>query len=839
MSSVDAQAEGLVQNQFPCSASQERCWFLDQMSPGTPALNVAVRWAIKGRFTASAFQSAFRDVIARHEILRTSFVAVNGQPVQQVADQVSFHLPEIDIRNTPKADQHDRIEAIAEENASLPFDLTEPGLIRASLVRLSENEAILVIAVHQSCFDGWSIGVLGREVGAYAAMHMGISTANLDPLPLQYGDYALWQRAYFDSDAFVEDIEPVRDRIADAPYFELPPDKPRPPFRTASCDMVMTDLPVSFGTRLNIAAKAQSMSPFALGAGVLSAALARSTDVDEVTMGTQVAGRTEVDLEPLIGVFINNVVMRFKTPQGISLSDHLDNARQVVQSALIGQNVPFNKLVEVTNPTRDPSRTPLISVNFILQNAFLETATYGDFELSSAPSHAPGTIYDLNFILIGRPSGWRMTLEYSSDLFNKSTANELLNIWQAAFEFAFDSPHKPMAEIPHLAARDVSNAVHTVAKADASIEQSLSTSDDLELRLASVWQDLLGLQQVKPTDNFFDLGGHSLLTVRMLTRIDEKFGRRLSLADVYHAPTLRALARHLQTEAGLDAAIPEAEQQPSDWRVLPLQTEGEGTPIIAINNAQTVFALSNALDTTRPATAVRIFDASRNEPLPERDFDQIAAEYADAVRSAQPNGPYVLFGVCVHGNLAIEVARQLQNQGETVAAVIMKDVWEPAYAARINANPWASLIDKIHHKRVRFRFFRRGEISFTAFLGTIGPIRRSGLLEFAVKMGVLDRVRHTDLDAEQEGFITYLSEARNKHRPAPYTGTVLHFVTNEAPKGRSFDPSMGWDDLISDGLKTVRLPELSIANGKNIGVNEAAEKIEALIDAYERSQVNA
>jgi len=106
-------------------------------------------------------------------------------------------------------------------------------------------------------------------------------------------------------------------------------------------------------------------------------------------------------------------------------------------------------------------------------------------------------------------------------------------------------------------------------------------------------------------------------------------------------------------------------------------------------------------------------------------------------------------------------------------------------------------------------------------------------------MGVLDRVRHTDLDAEQEGFITYLSEARNKHRPAPYTGTVLHFVTNEAPKGRSFDPSMGWDDLISDGLQTVRLPELSIANGKNIGVNEAAEKIEALIDAYERSQVNA
>jgi len=832
MSSTSANTEALVQNQFPCSASQERCWFLDQMSPGTPALNVAVRWAVKGRFTAAAFQSAFRDVIARHEILRTSFVTVGGRPVQQVADSVPFHLPEIDIRNTPAEDQHDRVESIADENARLPFDLTEPGLIRASLVRLSEDQAILVFAVHQSCFDGWSIGVLGREVGAFAAMHMGGASPDLDVLPLQYGDYALWQQAYFDSDAFAGDIEPVRERVADAPYFELTPDKPRPPVRTPNCDMVMADLPVAFGTRMNIAAKSQSMSPFAFGAGVLSAALARSADVDEVTMGTQVAGRTEVDLEPLIGVFINNVVMHFKTPQNISLSEHLDQSRNIVQSALIGQNVPFNKLVEVINPPRDPSRTPLISVNFILQNAFLETAEYGGFELSSAPSHAPGTIYDLNFILIGRPTGWRMTLEYSADLFDKKTAEELLSVWQSAFEFAFDTPHKTLAEIPHLSPREVVSAAKP-SETSQDHEDNPTPADDLEGKLAKVWEDLLGLEVVKPTDNFFDLGGHSLLTVRMLTRIDEIFGRRLSLADVYHAPTLRALARYLKDDTAPDVSGQMESQTPSDWRVLPLQTEGSGVPIIAINNAQTVFALSNAFETKRPATAVRIFDASRNEPLPERNFDEIATEYADAVRSAQPHGPYVLFGVCVHGNLAVEVARQLQDQGETVAAVILKDVWEPAYAARINENRWALLQDKLHLIRVRFRFFRRGDISLSAFLGTIGFIRRSGLLGLAVKLGLSDRVRHTDLDAEQEAFIAYLSEARNKHRPEPFDGTVLHFVTNEAPRGRSFDPSMGWGDLITKGLQTVRLPELSIVNGRNTGVPEVAKQIETVIRSYE------
>jgi len=163
----------------------------------------------------------------------------------------------------------------------------------------------------------------------------------------------------------------------------------------------------------------------------------------------------------------------------------------------------------------------------------------------------------------------------------------------------------------------------------------------------------------------------------------------------------------------------------------------------------------------------------------------------------------------------------------------LKDVWEPAYAARINENRWALLQDKLHLIRVRFRFFRRGDISLSAFLGTIGFIRRSGLLGLAVKLGLSDRVRHTDLDAEQEAFIAYLSEARNKHRPEPFDGTVLHFVTNEAPRGRSFDPSMGWGDLITKGLQTVRLPELSIVNGRNTGVPEVAKQIETVIRSYE------
>ncbi len=911
---------------LPCSATQERCWFLDQMNPGTTALNVAIRWNITGRFSAAMFESAFREVIARHEILRTRFVDHGRGPEQEIAETAEFRLSEIDIRATPVEEQEERVEAIAKESASLPFDLSKPGLLRATLIRLGNDRAILAITIHQICFDGWSIRNLGREIGECAAARATGEVAELPDLPLQYADYALWQRAYFDSPSFSEELAAWRDRLDGAPYFELQPDFPRPLPRSDRCAMVKCDLPPAFGARLNEEAQKRSMSPFAYGSGVLSAMLAGCADAPEVTIGTQVAGRTEVDLEPLIGAFINNVVMRFQTPPTATLGEHLDRAKGIVQQALMGQQVPFNKLVETLNPGRDPSRTPLISINFILQHAFMETSRYGDFELSSAPSHAPGAIYDLSFVLIGRASGWRMTLEYNSDLFDPHTAEALLALWREAFTVAFDMPDRPLSEMPKpaidrdalavdarrlaeietaltahphveeaaavqyldaegrrrvhafvspsvtaplhpletlptslcdhlldaLPGRDRPDAIsvlrdlprdaaHRVERAQLPLAaaaraaarvpgiedaEGFGTSvDAVEARLAPIWAELLGLDDVPPTANFFDLGGHSLLTVRMLARIEQEFGRRVSLATAYHSPTLRALARHL---AG-DTDPEEVQESGADWRILQMNEGGEGIPLIAINNAQTVYALSQSFARPRSVLAVRTYDAERDIELPPRGFDDIAAEYVDAVRSAQPHGPYALFGNCVHGNLALEVARQLREEGEDVAAVIMKDVWEPRYALRVGASRRSWFLARWHFLRTRLRFLRRGDISLQSFLGTFRMFRRP--LEIVARAGLIARVRNTDLDEEQENFIAYLTEARNRHRPEPYGGRVLHFVTSESPSGSAFEREMGWDRIVTGPLETLRMQELSIAKGRNIGVAEAARQIEdALLD---------
>ncbi|WP_394155121.1 condensation domain-containing protein [Loktanella salsilacus] len=922
---------------FPCSATQERFWFLDQMNPGDPALNVAFRWNIDGIFNATTIEAAFQAVIARQEALRTRFVADQGHPLQEVVEQVRFKMSDIDIRNTPAAQQPDRIDQIARESALQPFDLTEPCQLRVVLIRLGNDHAVLAITVHHICFDGWSIGVLGREVGTYAAALDAGKTAKLDDLVLQFGDFALWQAAFLESEAYAADLHAVCDQLHGAPYFELQPDFPRPLQRSTACGVIAADLPPDWGKRLEIEARKRGMSTFAYGAGVLSALLGRCADAPEVLLGSQVAGRSEIELEPLIGVFINTVVLRLATDEKTALGEHLDRARSAVTDALIGQTVPFNKLVETLNPARDASRTPLVSVNYLLQHVFMETAQYGGFTLSSAPSNAPGALHDLNFSLIGRKSGWRMTLEYNADMFDAATAQELVDLWQSCFALAFDHPECLLSDLPHLskgpqtrtddalqlsrieaalqsyesvgaaavvpyAAQDGRRARHAfvtlapdaalmplevlpgqlhahlgagLAVDGISVLQSLprdaggrvikaqlplaaalraapiaplqaeaapcDTTADIAARLVPIWADVLGIEDVPQTTSFFDLGGHSLLIVRLLARIEAEFGHRMTLAEVFQNPTLRALARHL-AKGQKPASRLAAER---DWRVVTLQEDGDGIPLVAINNANITYALADSMSMPRPAMSLRIYDKAQGHKLEPLAFEQIATRFVEALQAGQPHGPYALFGICVHGNLAIEVARQLKAKGEEVAAVIMKDVWAPHYARDVDAKWSTRWRNRLHFLKVRMHRVAQGTMSVPAFLGTFRVIRATGLLDAAVRFGLMERVRYTDLKAEQEAFIAYLTDARDVHEPMPYDGRVLHIVTNDSPRGRGFDTTMGWGDLITGPMETVYLPDVSADQGRTRGIAQAAGKIEDMLRGFDgavpgkKGQVNA
>jgi thioesterase domain-containing protein len=902
--------------EFPTSTTQQRCWFLDQLNPGNPALNVAVRWELRGKVSAASVERAFRHVIERHEVLRTRLVEREGMPVQEVVSQVDFKLGLIDIAATAETDHAERIDAIAHENAEQPFDLTKPGLIRATLVRFAPDRAMLLIVVHQSCFDGYSIGVLGEEIGAATAAFEAGRQPELPELPLQYGDFCLWQQEYLASGVLDEETAYWTEALRDAPYFEADPDKPRPAQRGTGVAQADLKLPEGFHDRLVEAAKAQGVSPFTYGTALVGACLHRLTGASEVLMGTQVAGRTEVDLEPLIGVFINNLVLRLNTAADMRFSEQLAQARQVVEGALSHQSMPFNTLVEKLNPVRDASRNPLISINFLLQHVFLKGKSYGDFELISVPSHAPGAVYDLSFIVIGRPeTGWKVSCEYATELFERSTIDRLLEMIRDGFDRVMERPELRLGDLPldpQLAKRQDRNSralkrieealcSHPQVREAAAIRSGTgfyafvvpgatgvtpletlpaelmefasrklaaeempagisilvdfprssrgeinravlsvpphatsrpparagAAGRRVEARLAEHWRDILAIEEVPPHATFFELGGHSLLAVRLLTRIRQDWKLELGVAAIYEHATLPALARLIAGQIAGEDAAPEEEAE--DWRILPLARDGGGVPLIAVNNVGITLATLGKMTTPRQASCVRLFDGTRGIDQSERSFEEIATEYAKVVRKLQPHGPYMFFGVCVHGNIALETARILQAEGEEIAAVVLKDVWEPGYVERLKADPYRRWLERLAALRNRMRLVREGRLSLPAMLGNYRIVRYTGVLQLAQKLGLIDRVRKADLTEEQEGFIAYISRARNVYRPAPIAAPVLHVITRITPRGRAFAPSIGWEEVVTGPLKTVYIEDVAVQEGVEYGTAELAREIESFL----------
>lgn len=426
--------------EFPCTQTQLRCWILNQLNPGNPGLNVAVRWEIRGNFKAATLEAAFRKIIQRHEVLRTRIVEKDGRPYQQVVKSVDFKMPVIDLRNMTPETRKSRVPSIGEETARVPFDLGKAGLFRVTLLMMENDVGVLLITAHQSCFDGWSIRVLGRELGEIAAAIDAGRTPDVPELALQYGDYALWQAEYLESYGFETESTFWREKLTDVPYFEVQPDRPRGPVKTTNADLISILQPMDFGDRIDAAARKARVSLYSYGAAVISAMLHRLTGDKCVLFGSNVAGREDTDLENLIGVFINTLVLKYDIGGDPTFTEHVHAANEMLEGVLAHQRMPFNELVGMINPPRDPSRNPLISVNFNLSKAFLEDRRYGEFELISAPSQSPGVIYDLSFMMVGRPSGWRMSIEYNTDLFDRATIETFLRYWKETYDAVLADP---------------------------------------------------------------------------------------------------------------------------------------------------------------------------------------------------------------------------------------------------------------------------------------------------------------------------------------------------------------------------------------------------------------
>ncbi|MDX7950259.1 condensation domain-containing protein [Lichenihabitans sp. Uapishka_5] len=917
-SALLAEAAPLAPNlplRFPLSSAQERCWFINALDPGTTVLNIALRWEIRGPIDRETVADAFATIVERHEVLRTRIVESDGAPMQQVEPPYRPAVADIDLSALPERRRDEEALRLGREEAHKPFDPARLPLIRVTLLRMGPDRAQLLLTLHQLVFDGWSIRLISREFGL-AAQGPG-ARVGLPDLPLQYGDYAAWQAAYFASQHFDREIGFWTSRLRGARYFEVPGDRPRKTRPTANGEIIATVLPEALAAAMMQRTRDKGVTPFSFGCAVIAATLHRRTGSEDIAIATQVGGREDPDLEPLIGVFINNLVLRFDLSGQPTFDTVLTRANQTVQDALLHQAMPFHKLVEILKPARDPSRMPLISVNFTVLQDVMENARYGAIEIVGQPSLSAGSLYDLNFFLVHWSTGWRMALEYNTDLFDKATGDALLALWRQTFEEALATDgfmvrgpailpvqpptHPAFAEMDAervlMAHEDVAEAVlvmvggtparhafvtlrpdyeGSIASASAGLmaylERTMPAADgpqSLEVRIAlprlangaidvsalaatldppppaaessnrpsapddatlqtllGLWQELLGSTRLTLDSDFFEHGGHSLLSLRLLARVEHVFGRKMPVSTLFAAPTVRSFAQAL---TGLKAPA-------ADWSLVPIQAGGTQTPLLVINNTVAYYNLARKLGPDRPVKAIQIFDPIAPRALGPRDFRDIVQDYVGLIRQAQPQGPYVLMGLCVAGVIAYEAAQQLRDAGEDVPLVIMADSWRPGYLAELSRVRGAlfRLAYRSHIAKHHWRQMRRGATTLAAVLHSYPSIRRSGLLTLASKLRLMSRGPLGREDWSNRWFLPHLEAARDHYRPGGTPGRVVLLRSDEVVT--SFvGTRMGWDPGMVEALTTQRVPGWHVDMFQNEGALRIRDTLLPLLEAVDRA----
>ena len=434
-------ARQVRRRKYPCSAGQRRFWVLDQLEPLNSSLHLAMRWRLEGEISVVHLEKAFHLILARHEVLRTSFLEVDGEPVQVVEPDVPFRIRVVDLTSLSKLDAGIEAERLAYLEAREPFYLgSAPPFIRMSCLHLGENVSILLVTAHHIVCDNWSIGIFAREMGEiYSALQSERPPALVD-LPVNYGDFCALQSAA--SAAAAQQTEEAfwRQVLKDGKHFEVPPDKPRPPVLTNNGNILSLILDRHVSNGIADIGQRYGCTFFMTTLAALLALLHRYTGETDIRVGTQVAGRDRVEVEDVIGLFTNTLVLRNDLSGNPSFSELLTQVRNSVGDSFDRPHMPLEKLIEIVRPTRDRSRNPLFSVNYFVQSPFMQNASYGGLSLIDMPPVSTGAMYELNFFMAERPDGWHLSCEYNTDLYESETITRLLRHFQNLLRAVVNDP---------------------------------------------------------------------------------------------------------------------------------------------------------------------------------------------------------------------------------------------------------------------------------------------------------------------------------------------------------------------------------------------------------------
>ncbi|MEM7356274.1 MAG: condensation domain-containing protein, partial [Acidobacteriota bacterium] len=441
---------------LPLSFSQQRLWFLDQWAPGSSAYNISSTVRLDGDLAVPRLAACVTEIVRRHEALRTTFQAVGGQPVQVIAEAVAQALPMVDLSRLTSHRQEAEARRLAAAESWRSFDLARGPLLRITLLRRTPQCHLAVMVMHHIVADGWSMGVLVREVAAlYGALSRG-EPSPLPELPIQYGDFALWQRQELRGERLDSLLAYWRRQLADAPAaLELPADRPRPATQTFRGSTRPLTLSAELARDFHDFVRRRGGTSFMLLLALLDALLSRLTGQHDIVVGSPVANRNRRETEGLIGFFVNTLVLRVRLAAADpTFSEHLGRTREVIRQALAHQDLPFEKLVEKLEPERNPSHSPLFQVMLVLQNAPRSRIRLPGLTLSPVATGSPAAKFDMTFALAEDGEQLGGTVEFNSDLFDGTTAQRLARHFETMLAGVLVDPERRLSELPLLLAAE-------------------------------------------------------------------------------------------------------------------------------------------------------------------------------------------------------------------------------------------------------------------------------------------------------------------------------------------------------------------------------------------------
>ena len=436
---------------LPLSFAQQRLWFLDQLEPGSAVYNVPGALRIKGSLDAEVLERCFNEIVRRHEALRTTFSTVEEDPVQVIAASANVSLPVIDLSRFSETEREDEARRLAREEADKPFDLRQGPLFRTALIGLGKYDHVLLLTLHHIVSDGWSMGVLYRELSALYQAFANEEPSPLADLPIQYADFAVWQRDWLRGEVLENQLSYWKKQLGGIPaVLNFPTDRPRPARQSYRGARQSIELSSELTQRLKTLSRKEGVTLYMTLLAAFQTLLHRYTGQDDIVVGSPIANRNRIEIEGLIGFFVNTLVLRTDHSGNPTFRELLRRVRETALEAYAHQDLPFEKLVEELRPDRDLSRSPLFQAMFVFQNAPVGELNCKGLNVSPMRMAGETTKFDLTLSVNEGAPGLRAGLQYSTDLFDDATITRFLGHFKILLEGIVANPEQRISDLPML-----------------------------------------------------------------------------------------------------------------------------------------------------------------------------------------------------------------------------------------------------------------------------------------------------------------------------------------------------------------------------------------------------